>query len=75
MHTQETYPCSFCLACHGLGEYLKQCRLACHKLRRMTRRAGRLTPAARVEVAVSTSSVPERYPFSMMWRSWLVSPA
>ena len=35
---------------------------ACQRLRRMTREAGRLTPAASVLVAISTASAPDRYP-------------
>lgn len=51
-----------------LGRPFQGCRM-------MTRRAGRLTPAARVEVAHSTDTAPQRYAVSTISRSSLLRPA
>jgi len=41
---------------------------------KITRLAGKLTPAANVEVAINTESEPERKPFSIIERSSTVKP-
>lgn len=61
----------------GVNPNLKPCGLThtCQRLRKMTRRAGRLTPAASVDVAVSTSSAPDLKPASTVCLSSVVKPA
>lgn len=71
---RQPFPSAHCFNLHGTRKAV-WLNPTCHKLRRITLRAGRLTPAASVEVAVSTSSAPDLKPDSIVCLSSVVRPA